>query len=138
MKKILPVWHHFVFGHQATETAARQPASEGDWPTDQDIQCTSCQHRSGTELFSNFVVHYCSQVTRLNEKRQTIGSINIISSVNIVFLCVFLAAEKDTERAFVKWLLRCTEQLPEDPTPGSRQRERVCGPSQSQLQGVSE
>lgn len=48
MKKI------FVFGHQATETAARQPASEGDWQTDQDIQCTSCWTWSGTpNLFHN-------------------------------------------------------------------------------------
>lgn len=45
--------HMFVCGHQATETAARQPPSEGDRQTDQGVQRTSCRPRSGTELLAS-------------------------------------------------------------------------------------
>lgn len=33
---------------QATENAARQPSGEGDWQTDEGVQCTSCRPWSGT------------------------------------------------------------------------------------------
>lgn len=59
-------------------------------------------------------------------------------SLNIFFLCFLLAAKEDTERASAERLLRRSEQLPEDPAAGGRRRERVCGQSQSQLQGVGE
>lgn len=59
-------------------------------------------------------------------------------SLNIFFLCFLLAAKEDTERASAERLLRRPEQLPEDPAAGGRRRERVCGQSQSQLQGVGE
>ena len=40
----------FVFGHQATETAAWQPAREGNRQTDEGVQRTSYWPRSGTGL----------------------------------------------------------------------------------------
>ena len=43
----------FVFGHQATETAAWQPAREGDRQTDEGVQRTSYWPRSGAGLKTN-------------------------------------------------------------------------------------
>lgn len=60
----------------------------------------------------------------------------LIFRESILWLTKFYlsAAKKDPKRAIAQRLLGGVEHLPEDAAGGGRQRTRVCGPRQSQLQ----
>ena len=101
----------FVFGHQATETAAWQPAREGDRQTDEGVQRTSYWPRSGTGLnWRKFFPKTKFQSSSEPEKNVPQGSnkgICIVLQVSWLFserfLSVCLFSGKGRYRKSVCW-----------------------------------
>lgn len=123
-----------VSGYQATETAAGQPACEGDRQADENIHFAPSRLWSGAaHILKKKVYQYVFMHSGLWGWNGWEGCLQHL------FTFVFLSeAKEDSERTPVERLLRRSEHLPKDPATGSQQGEGVCGQSQSQLQGVGE